>query len=585
MPRVSRRRVLSTLVGGLAAAAGCGGDGPVAKVKQAIGKAKPPKATGPNLILLFTDQERFFGELPEGLALPGHAKLARLGTRFVNHYTSAVMCTPSRSVMLTGLQTADNGMFDNTDVPFQDDLSRRIDTVGDRLRKAGYYTAYKGKWHLTGSFHPHEGEPRRPGQFEGEMDRKYGFSDFSSPGDVIGSQLGGHQNDHLVAANAVQWLRTKGKQLQAEGQPWALVISLVNPHDVMYFDTDAPGERVQNTGHLLMEPARAPDHAAYQTTYQHPLPASRSQPVNAPGRPAAHREYDRAWGHILGRIPPEEARWRRLQDFYFNSLRSVDAHVLTIVDELEALGLRDGTALVYTSDHGEMAGAHGLRGKGPFGYEENLHLPMYVIHPDVEGGRDCKALSSHIDLVPTLLSLAGAVDQAHELPGRDLSPALTDPAKARLHHVRDSILFTYSGLIANDANLFDLLARKKSGDAGALELLRGFSPDVGKRGNVRTVFDGRHKLSRYFAPRQRNRPRTLDQLFADNDVELFDLEQDPAEMKNLAAGERTPEVDGLLSAMNEKLDRVMQAEYGEDDGRELPRSINAAAWLLRTVDL
>ena len=76
--------------------------------------------------------------------------------------------------------------------------------------------------------------------------------------------------------------------------------------------------------------------------------------------------------------------------------------------ELDALGLAQNTIVVYTSDHGEMAGAHGLRGKGPFAYRETTHLPMTIVHPDVTGGRSCKALSGHIDFAPTLLAFAGA---------------------------------------------------------------------------------------------------------------------------------------------------------------------------------
>jgi arylsulfatase len=71
---------------------------------------------------------------------------------FENHYTSAIMCTPSRSVIVTGLQTPDNGMFDNADVPWVKSLSTDVPTIGHMLRKAGYYTAYKGKWHLNKEF-------------------------------------------------------------------------------------------------------------------------------------------------------------------------------------------------------------------------------------------------------------------------------------------------------------------------------------------------------------------------------------------------------------------------------------------------
>ncbi len=101
----------------------------------------------PNILFIFTDQERYQRNLPPGLSLPAHERLQRTGVTFHNHYCPAVMCTSSRAVLLTGLQTPDNGLFENLDVPWVSDLSPKIPTIGHMLRKAGYYTAYKGKWH------------------------------------------------------------------------------------------------------------------------------------------------------------------------------------------------------------------------------------------------------------------------------------------------------------------------------------------------------------------------------------------------------------------------------------------------------
>src|SRR5262249_47736089 len=100
---------------------------------------------GLNILFIFTDQERYTARWPAGLSLPGHERLQKTGVTFTQHYTSACMCTSSRSVLLTGLQTADNKMFDNCDCPWQQSLSRHVPTIGHMLRKTGYYTAYKGK--------------------------------------------------------------------------------------------------------------------------------------------------------------------------------------------------------------------------------------------------------------------------------------------------------------------------------------------------------------------------------------------------------------------------------------------------------
>src|SRR5262245_43049324 len=386
---ISRREFLSSAAAGVAAAplvgaalAGC------AQTMSSAGKASGAKlGQGHNILFVFTDQERYFRQWPSGYMLPGRERLQQTGVTFHNHYCPATQCTPSRSVLMTGLQTPDTRMFENTDLPWIKDLSTGIPTIGHMLRKAGYYTAYKGKWHLNRGF---DREPDRLLNKEMEV---YGFADYNSPGDTVGHQLGGYHFDHLIAGSAITWMRNHGRPLNDDGKPWALVVSLVNPHDIMYFNTDAPGERVQDTGRLMKRAVRAPNDDFYKRTWDLPLPKSLTEPLDASGRPRAHAEYQKAWDTILGHVPIDLARWRRLNDYYLNCLPAVDRQMLALWKELDALRPSERTIVVVTSDHGEMAGAHGgLRGKGPFAYEECIHLPFYVTHPDVRGGQECRAL-------------------------------------------------------------------------------------------------------------------------------------------------------------------------------------------------
>ena len=110
----------------------------------------------------------------------------------------------------------------------------------------------------------------------------------------------------------------------------------------------------------------------------------------------------------------------------------------------------------------------------------------------------------------------------------------------------------------------------------------GFKPDLSKRGSLRTVFDGRYKFSRYFSPLKRNRPTTLDALYELNDAELYDLQKDPAEMKNIAA--KKGDNATLVMEMNAKLNTVLDAEFGKDDGREMPQ-VEGIAWSAYRVEL
>lgn len=577
-----RRDLLTRLPAGLAG---------LSLLGSAQAQTRPPtpattaSRSGLNILFVFTDQERYHAAWPKGLSLPAHERLALSGVTFTNHQCPATMCTSSRSVMLTGLQTADNGMFENLDVPWMKSLSTAHPTLGHMLRKAGYYTAYKGKWHLS-----RETDTRAIDRLMTREMEKYGFADNFSPGDLIGHTLGGYSYDHITAGSAVNWLRTKGRPLSDDGKPWCMAVSFVNPHDVMYFNTDAPGQSVQDTGKLRLHAACAPEHELYKASWDVPIPASLNQPFDAPGRPRAHGEFDRIWDYILGNVPLEEARWRRFNDYYINCIRNVDQSIAVLLNELDALKLSQNTVVIFTADHGEAGGAHGLRGKGPFAYQETNHLPLHIVHPDAKGGQQCRSLSSHIDLVPTILAVAGVKPErvaelaGRALPGKDLSMLLTDPGSRAIDAVRRSTLFTYSGLASNDAGVFDFAAKAiMSGKDPKEEAKKqGFVPDLKKRGSVRSTFDGRYKFTRYFAPIEHNSPTRLDQLFKWNDVELYDLASDPGEVNNLAT-DRASNAP-LIMTMNGKLEAVLKAEIGKDDGRELPNIPNVV-WGVDKVDL
>jgi arylsulfatase len=165
-----------------------------------------------------------------------------------------------------------------------------------------------------------------------------------------------------------------------------------------------------------------------------------------------------------------------------------------------------------------------------------------------------------------------------------MTKVLTNPGAADLHAAREAILFTYSGLGANDSTLWQVVSETRAaGKKPALALLKkGFKPDMKKRGSLRSTFDGRYKFTRYFAPGERNRPANLVELYKHNDVELFDLKNDPDEMNNLAVDKTTN--GELIATMSEKLERMIKTEIGVDDGREMP-NIPLINWTIDRVDL
>ncbi|MGF1570651.1 MAG: sulfatase-like hydrolase/transferase [Nodosilinea sp.] len=539
--------------------------------------AKDKQAAGPyNIVFILTDQERHFrpGELPKGYRLPAHERLAQNGVVFENHRINANVCTSSRSVIYTGQHIQHTKMYDNTNFPWMKSMSTDIKTLGHMLREAGYYTAYKGKWHLTREFESINklDAPAEMKIFTKEMEA-YGFSDYMGIGDIIAHTQGGYLHDGMIAAAAANWLRGKASDLAQENKPWFLAVNLVNPHDVMFYDTDEPGHPMQSKK-TLNHVVGDPPHAMYAKQWDFELPVSFSQALDAPGRPPAHTDYTLTNDALTGPIPVEDTwRWRKRHNFYLNALRDVDRHIMTVLDELEDRGLASNTIVILTADHGEMGGAHQMTGKGPSTYREQNNVPLIVSHPAFAGGKRCKAVTSHLDLAPTLVSMTNASAQKKaeivgSLPGKDFSAVLAAPEQAGLDAVRDGQLYCFNMLSAVDGDfLMKALDLLKEGGPEKFKAA-GIRPNLLKRGGVRGVFDGRYQFTRYYSPKQHNRPTSIEALFELNDVELYDHQNDPHELHNLAM-DRVANAE-LIMTMNAKLNRLIDEEVGEDVGQMMP---------------
>lgn len=578
---ITRREALKTIAGAAAATFAAGTSPRTASAAAASGRIEAGRSAGGpyNILFLLTDQERYFrtGELPQDFRLPAHERLTRQGTVFENHRINSCVCTPSRSVLYTGRHIQQTRMFDNTNFPWIDSMSTEIKTVGHLLREAGYYTAYKGKWHLTKEFETTNDLAAPEKIFTKEMEA-YGFSDYLGIGDIIGHTEGGYLHDGIIAAMTTNWLRGKGKGLAAQGKPWFLAVNLVNPHDVMFYNTDRPGEKVQERN-ILAPIAREPGHPLYAKQWKFDLPRSFAERLAAPGRPRAHGDYIKSHDALVGRIAAEEEwRWRKRHNFYLNCLRDVDRHIATVLDELDALGLASRTIVVLTADHGDLDGAHRLHSKGATSYREQNQVPLILSHPAYPGGRRCKSVTSHLDIAPTLVSLTHTSAEKKAaitkgLAGKDFSSLLAAPQRTGYDAVRDGQLFCYNMFAYLDGDFLEKAAEylfQPDGKAKIKEL--SLRPDISKRGAIRSVFDGRYQFSRYFSPKQHNRPTSIETLFQLNDVELFDLQTDPLELNNLALD---PKKNGdLLGMMNAKLNRLIDSEVGEDLGQMLPGGVD-----------
>ena len=213
-----------------------------------------------------------------------------------------------------------------------------------------------------------------------------------------------------------------------------------------------------------------------------------------------------------------------------------------------------------------------MNGKGANAYRENNNVPFIISHPAHPGNKRCKAVTSHVDIATTVMSMAGGA--ANGLPGKDISKLLENPEAASFDALRTGALYNYNMFAYVDAEFLGNI-RNHFAQGGKPEELadKGYRPNLKNRGAIRSVYDGRYKLNRYFAPMEHHVPKTLEELFANNDVELFDVKNDPLEMKNLAVDRNR--YGDLIVTMNDKLNLLIEEEVGDDVGQMLPGGADA----------
>ncbi|MFC1576660.1 sulfatase-like hydrolase/transferase [Candidatus Omnitrophota bacterium] len=527
-----------------------------------------------NVLFITCDQRMFKSLQARGFKQPAIERLADRGVTFESHYIASAVSTPSRGVIYSGRAPQVTGIQDEMMFGWTPSLTTNQVSMGTAMKKLGYETAYFGKFELdTDIVFP------KPGVNYSDALKKYGFDLWQPYGDVTGEPDQGYQVDGVVAADGISWLRTNAQSFRKNGKNWFLVISFVNPHDIFFANVNFPGESVQKPLNPALS-VSVPANAEFQKQWEFALWHTLDEPLRAPGRPSTHWEFYKGIVDVMGDIPTNRRdMWHAYNNYYLNLLKDNDRRIGEVLDALDNLDLWKDTVVVFTSDHGELCGSHGgLRNKGPLCYEQNVHVPMIVAHPDVKGGQSIRALTSHIDLLPTLVSLTGAPKDAvanvtRGLPGRDFSTVLADPSSARFDAVRPGILFNYVGLSSVDADFFKGLFEKMENGGFAMKPsdLAKDHPDLSKRGFLAMTFDGRYKFGRYYAPNNFNTPKTLEEILAWNDLELFDLKVDPEEKNNLALN---PEQNkALILRMNTLLNELMAREVGVNDGKFLPAPV------------
>ena len=396
----------------------------------------------PNILIITTDQFRHppVYETDEMRrwrreALTAETSLRDTGVSLDRHYPMSAACVPSRASYLTGQYPPLHGVSQT------DGLAKSaegkdmfwlspdtVPTMGDWFRAGGYRTFYKGKWHAS---HPHIEAPDGKGFLQTvDKDEKpipeniatylkadlldgYGFSEWVGPDPHgLGHQNTGTSKDAFTATETVELL----KRLDQDGsdQPWLTVCSFLNPHDISPFGVAAPKMGL---------------HYDLDSAPHIPEPPTQHEDLST--KPACQQGYVDAWSKMFMPQPWIEAQRR----FYYQLQLTVDKQIERVLDALRETHAYENTIVVFTADHGDMQGAHGgMHQKWCNAYEETIHIPFVVASPLFAGGRRVDDIpTSHADLIPTLLGLAG-IDQgeafkqvsaghkeARALVGRDLS--------------------------------------------------------------------------------------------------------------------------------------------------------------------
>jgi len=361
----------------------------------------------PNLLFIWTDEQRADTMAVYGnhkIYTPNLDKLASQSVVFQNAYVTQPVCTPNRAAVMTGLWPHTTGCTKNN-VP----LPENIPCLPEILNDPDYRTAYMGKWHLGDeifaqhgfeewvSIEYYSGYYRKGRDKTKKPDYHYfleGLGYKPDRGDYFSRAFAAkrpieHCKPKFLETKACEFLR------RHRNEPFILNINFLEPHMPFF----GPLDHIHSPADI-------------------DLPINFNDPLeeNEPLRYRVLRECH------LAQYGNDEKSFRRLISKYWGLVTQVDFSVGQILKTLEDLGLADNTIVVYTSDHGDMMGAHKMVEKCVM-YEEAVKIPWLMRIPQMQCKQHIiKNPVSQIDLMPTLLDLMGA--PYDNLPGQSLVPRI-----------------------------------------------------------------------------------------------------------------------------------------------------------------
>ncbi len=618
---VTRRQVLKGVgAAGVAAAAMAAGVSPVGATES--GRSVAPSTfvprgsltSQPNFLVIIVDEQRI-APAYESAALAAwrsanlHAQnqLRANGMEFRNHHIMASACAPSRTSFLTGQYPSLHGVTQTSGIAkssLEEDLfwldPTTVPTMGDWFRAGGYDTYWKGKWHVSDAdlYDPGTHKPfpsftangvRDPAAeaiyLDADMLDGFGFTGWigpephgSDPMNSASSAPGGAGGrDQMFAQQGVELLET----LRSSTRPWLAVTSFVNPHDiVLWGELALLMGRVRPSTSLYLQgqlngsnvPTDLFDEAMFALTRNDDLTS----------KPDAQASYRDTYPAALQPIINDSDYFR----FYYQLQQTVDAQIKTVVDALTADNstYRD-TIVIYLSDHGDLLGSHGgLHQKWHVAYDEVMRVPFIFHNPDIfPTASHTDVLTSHADLLPTMLGLAGldqnslitqlsaTHSQVFPLPGRDLSDFLLGLAPessiandAQYFMTDDEPMRGVQQVgwnqkmyesVVQPCHLETVIADLPTGPSGAMERWKytryfdnpQFWSSPGSKDAV-TIVSGNTQV----AGANKNAVTTVKTSAVADQLEIYNTTVDPLELNNIAADRvlmATPRVAGIVSQL------------------------------------
>jgi arylsulfatase A-like enzyme len=403
----------------------------------AAGAAQAQATTPPNILHIMSDQQQWATIAGRSeCRTPNLNRLAKAGLLFERSYTPSAVCCPARAMLLSGAYHWHNGVYNqvHSAPSVHRDMNPDVVLYSQRLRDAGYRLGYVGKWHASwirgplefgfheiadvasyrdaqrdNASHP-SGAGRAKAKLKSIVTRKMQWPG-SEPFAMWGHREGPEEAapEHYRTDCAIRMMQGFAKS----GPPWHMEVHYIEPHDAYmplkkYLDGYDPRS----------------------------IPVPKSFADRFEGKPGLHRRESESWGAIT------EDDYRQGRAHYYALTEQLDAQIGRLLDALEETGQASNTMVAFTTDHGDMAGAHRMWIKGWIPYEECYRVPLIVRWPGkIQPGSKTSHLVQTHDLGHTYVAAAGAAKLPYA-DGRALQPLFENPQR---RDWADQILCAYYG--------------------------------------------------------------------------------------------------------------------------------------------